>query len=712
MLHAYRLFILALSFSLPFSSLLGQETRFFMPQEIREAYEKGTRSYDGKPGPNYWQNFADYKIAVEVMPEERKISGSERIVFSNNSPDALNQLVIRLYQDAFREGNPRDNRVRPSDINEGVEISRMAINGEEVDLSNPRAARRSGTNMLVGLPEPLSSRETLTLDIDWALNIPETTIRMGAYDSTAFYLAYWYPQVGVYDDVFGWDDLAYDFSTEFYNNLGSFDVKITAPTNFTVLATGVLQNPGEILQEDHLSLYRKAQGSAETVSIITPEDLEAGISHKSGTWHYVADSVPDFSFCLSDHYCWDAAMQPVEDRNVFIHTYYTADIREDALPVTAFQQKSMKHFSEDMPGIPYPYPEFCTFIYGNTGGGMETPMMATNGGPGLGVTVHEMFHTYFPMYVRVNEKRFAWMDEGWADFNTSFVTNRFFEDNDAPIIGEFGLQISGTLGTYSDLPLITSTQFMDDSNYGYASYPLPAFIYAMLYEHLGDPLFKQCFREYIRRWAYKSPTPYDFFYTFEHVSGQDLSWLWKPWFFEFGNVDIAIDSYKNGKLTLTQKGRRPVPIMVEITYQDGTKVTEVYSPSLLNGKTHTFKLPRAKEIVSLNVNSTLPDGEIMDNFYPTLQDRFAQLELPTDMFGTYALNQVPFEIQVSKKEGILFFEILGAGFSSYLIPKEDNMYETLDGSLEVTFTVEDGKYTGLTLGGELVPFPLTGSKKE
>jgi hypothetical protein len=678
-------------------TLFSQQSSLFMPREIKQAYENGTRSYEGKPGAKYWQNLVDYRIEVEVDPASKKLSGSEVITFHNQSPNDLNQVVIRLYHDVFREANPRAMRVATEDVTEGVIISKMLIDGKEFDLEDRRSARRQGTNMTVNLPEPLKAAEKLEMEIDWEQYVPITTRRTGAYDSTSFFLAYWYPQVAVYDDVFGWDRLSYDFSTEFYNNLGNYDVKITTPTDFTVLSTGQLQNADQVLSQPILDRYQKAKQSEETVMIVGTDDLEAGLQHQSGTWHYKASEVSDFAFCLSDHFCWDGAKQQVEDRDVFVQAFYQAAIAERAQNVTANQRKMMQHFSEDMPGIPYPYPEFTTFISGERGGGMEYPMMANNGGPGLGVTVHEMFHTYFPMYVRTNEKRFAWMDEGWADFTTSFVINNYFQENDDPVYAGFG-NVGTMQGTISDLPLITSTQFMDNTNYGYTAYPLPSFLYSVLYHHLGDEMFKKCLRTYITRWAKKSPTPYDFFYTFEDVSGQDLSWFWKPWFFDFGSVDVAVDTYKKGKLSVVNRGTRPVPISIKVQYQDGsTDYTSFSAGEWGEEGRFTTKLDRAKEIESLAVNRDLPDENILDNFHPPLQDLYAAAKVPEGMLGVYQINEAPIALEISMKEGILYMQAAqGANFASYLLPQGES-YETLDSGMRISFEEEDGKYTGITL---------------
>ena len=691
----------------------GQEDRFFIPQEIKMAYENGTRSYDGRPGVTYWHNTVDYTIEVEVVPSEKKLSGIAEIVYHNHSPDPLSQMVIRLYHDVFRKGNNRAFSVKEDDITEGIEIPWLLIEGDTMELSNPQIVRRTGTNMYIQLLSPLPSGEKLNMKLAWSQMIPETTVRTGAYDSTSFFCAYWYPQVAVYDDLFGWDNLAYDFSTEFYNNLGNYDVKITAPHHFTVLSTGVLQNSQDVLTEDLLERYNQAKRAAEPVTIISPLDLENGIKHQSNTWHYKADEVSDFAFCLSDHYCWEAISQEVEGRDVLIHSYYNVSIADQAGEVTANQRKMMKHFSEDIPGIPYPYPEFTTFITGAGGGGMEYPMMANNGGPGLGVTVHEMFHTYFPMYVRTNEKRFAWMDEGWADFVTSYITNDYFNENaqeETPIFGRFSTQVTNSLGTLSDLPLITSTQFLDNSNYGYASYPLPAFLYSILYQHLGESLFLKCYREYIRRWAKKSPTPYDFMYTFENISGQDLNWFWQPWFFGFGTVDIAIDEYKNGKLILENKGSRPVPIVVKTEYKDSSYQHQYFSAKRWTEKSvQKIKLPRKKDIVAVSVNYNIPDKHVLDNYYPSLSERYGDFVITEGLLGNYAIKEFPVTAILSKKDNLLFLDIPGTGVSTYLIIKPDGNFESIDGNIQLQLEKKENVYTGLNM--QLFGFSITAEKK-
>lgn len=690
--------------------LIAQEDRFFIPREIQQGYEKGTRSYDGKPGKNYWQNTVDYKISVEVIPETRELIGTESVKFHNNSPDELQILVIRLYHDAFKKGNLRGSPVKPGDINNGVQIDRIVVEGTSLNIE--KETLRRGTNMIVNLPETLKSNTTANIEIDWKMVIPETTIRTGAYDSTSFFVAYWYPQVSVYDDIYGWDMLDYNFLAEFYNNLGDFDVKIKAPENFTVLATGVLQNAPEVLFDEKLELYNQAHNSTETVTILSAEDISNEYKHKSGTWHYKAGEVTDFSFCLSDHAIWDAANQKVEDQNVFISSYYNISVAEEAKQLTSDQQKTMKHFSEDMPGIPYPYPEFTTCVMDFNAPSMETPMMANNASPFLGATIHEMFHTYFPMYVRTNERRFAWMDEGWAEFNSKFLTKYLFQQDTGLIIEGDYSPISRSIGTIKDLPLITSTQFLDISNYNYTSYHLPEFIYSMLYHHLGDELFKKSYREYITTWAKKSPTPYDFFYTFERVSGEDLGWLWNPWIFGQGHVDVSIAAVSNGKLDIRNQGSRPVPVVIKVDYKDDTTWEKDFSAGIWKSKNSmTIDIPNYKNISSLSVNEALPDTNIFNNYYPTLQERYGDFEITDKYLGSYDVNEFPVALVIDKKDEFIRMSIERAEIETYLIPKDDNTFDDLRGNYKLELTEKEDGRINFKLFVKSSNLTLTGSKE-
>ncbi len=695
-----------LFFSIVLSAFTFQtfaQSDLHIPKEIQEAYKKGTRSKDGKPGPNYWQNFVEYDIEVAVTPDTRAIEGSETITFTNNSPDELSSVVIRLYYDVFKKGSQRGMQVNPEDIGDGVDIRKITVAGTEYDTGNPQMARRTGTNLVLTLPEPLSTGESVDIGFEWMQKVPLTVRRTGAIDSTSFFIAYWYPQVAVYDDVFGWDMINYTFSTEFYNNLGSYNVRIAAPDNFLVWSTGVLQNADDILPSTILTKYEKATTSDEVIAVVTAEELET-LKLKSSTWHYTAEEVTDFAIAMSDHYQWDAASQVVEGERILISSAYPSKDADRYTQLTSIQQKTMKHFSEDAPGVPYPYPAFTTFI-GLRGGGMEFPMMANNAGPGRGVTIHEMFHTYFPMYVRINERRFAWMDEGWADFGTALVSNKYFTDEEdrGSLYGSMKFSMQGMIGTIGDLPTVTSSQYMGN-NYGYHSYSLPSFTYALLYQHLGDERFLEAWSEYIRRWAKKSPTPYDFFYTFEDVSGEDLSWLWNSWYFRMGYPDLAIESFEKGELTVRRNGDRPVPVSVVVEYDDLMEngEPESYAVTLSTSvwktgvPTVTLEIPKGNNVKNITLNGDFPDFNEFDNFFPSLPERFKDVELNEEVLGEYPLRQFPATVVLSKEEGVLKMVITNSPMSGFMMPDGEG-FTSLDGQMKVKILREDGVVTGLEL---------------
>jgi hypothetical protein len=688
----------------------AQETRFFMPKEIQKAYINGTRSYDGKPGQKYWHNTADYAIDVNVNPSEKLISGSEKVTYYNNSPKPMNSLVVRLYYDVYKRGNPRSSSLMEKDISDGVRLSNVKINEKEINVENNQSVRRSGTNIIFQLEKPIKAGKKLTFEVDWEQKIPFSNRRTGVYDSTSCFIAYFYPQIAVYDDIYGWDYMNYILQTEFYNGLANFDVNITMPKNYVVWATGTFQNPDKVLHPSILGKYRKAKESGETIEVVSADDLKKGFSVLDSTWHYKADEVSDFAFAFSDHYQWSAAKQVVDGRDVLVSSAFPTEKEKDFKNLTAVQQKSMKHLSEDVPGVPYPYEAFTTFI-GLRGGGMEFPMMANNDGPGTGVTIHEMFHTYFPMYVRVNEKRWAWMDEGWASYTDALIEKKYFNNkvSFSALFAQNKTQIDGFLGSNMDVPLLVNSQNMDQQSYFVTSYPLSATIYTILHHHLGEEVFMKCYRGYINRWAKKSPTPYDFFYTFENISGEDLAWLWKPWFMEFGTADVAIQSIKKNKLIVENLGQKPVPLFVDIMYQDSTTKSISKSANIWSkgNKTVEINLPDYKKITQLSVNKQIPDADNMDNFYPSIEQRYKGAKLSENIFGDYKIRN--FVGSIVKDANIAFFEIAQFNMRIPLYPVSDIKLSSLDDSKSFEFKIDQsGDCTGISVDWD--GFVLTGEK--
>ena len=238
--------------------------------------------------------------------------------------------------------------------------------------------------------------------------------------------------------------------------------------------------------------------------------------------------------------------------------------------------------------------------------------------------------------------------------------------------------MQSVFGTYEDLPLITSSQFMENRKYGYASYALPQFVYATLHHYLGKETFLEAFQTYIRRWAHKSPTPYDFFNTFEDVSGENLDWLWEPWFFRYGYADVTATAFENGQLMLENLRRRPVPITLDITYQDGR-----HKQITRNAKTWgenervSLAIPRADEVKFIIINREVPDFDEMNNSYPSLEEVYTSLELDEAITVTYQVNEFLISAEISMKNGALCMEIRRAGLEAFLLPLENNQYETV-----------------------------------
>ena len=564
----------------------AQKDKLFIPRDVRTAYEKGTRSLDGQPGANYWQNRAEYEIKAELIPSQRTLRGTQQISYYNQSPDSLKRLVIRLYQDILRKGNLRDWPVNVSDLHDGVAIERLLINGQSVDLSaENEGVTRRGTNLIIKLDQPISPGSQTSLEMDWQFIISRTSnIRMGAYDSTTFFMAYWYPQIAVYDDVNGWDTYNYTGMQEYYNDFNDYKVEITVPKNFIVWATGDLQNVSDVLTPDYVQRYKTGQISDTVLTIISEDDLaRGGVTQNKDklTWIYQAKNVPDFAFGSSDHYLWDMVSLVVDEKSpqrVLIDAAYNPQ-SADFYEVADIARKAIEFFSTRMPGVPYPYSAMTVF---NGSGGMEFPMIVNDGSQPsfaatVGLTAHEIAHTYFPFYMGTNERKYAWMDEGWAvmlpwQFQAEMVENH---DRLATTIVEYTF----SAGKEMDLPLMTPSivysSHVHYPGYRFNSYTKSAVAYQMLLELLGEDLFKQALHEFMRRWNGKHPLPWDFFFAFDAVAGENLSWFWNSWFFEPGYPDLGIGQVKqkSGKseIEIIRHGNMVIPVHLRVVFEDDSE---------------------------------------------------------------------------------------------------------------------------------------------
>ncbi len=567
-----------------FTSALYSQNEF-IPLNIQKAFEKGTRSKDGKPGENYWQNSADYNIKIKFDPYEKAIDGSETIKYFNNSPDSLDQLVIRLYQNFYKSNSARNFQISSESITDGVAIKELKIGSEKINLDNRSRADLTNTNLIIYLDKKIPPGSSVDLKVDWKHTIPGgRPIRTGIYDSTTFFIAYWYPQIAVFDDIDGWDKIDFNGEQEMYNDFNNYDVKIEAPGNFLVWATGVLQNAKDVLSKSAFGKYEIANTSDTVINIVTKTDYETGNKFLSGKskniWHFKADYVPDFAFGASDHFLWDAvSLMPDKnsDRRVIISAAYNPDSK-DFYDVARIAKESLEYFSTDLPGVPYPYPSFTVF---NGGGGMEFPMIIndesnTTLAGTVGLTSHEAAHTYFPFYMGTNEKKYAWMDEGWAVM-LPFEFQSKVKGND-PLGRNVGYY-TAFAGKEMEMPSMIPSILLRSPSYRVASYSKPGIAYHYLQDLLGREIFRNVLQEYMKRWNGKHPIPYDFFNSFNNYLGEDLSWYYKPWFFEFGVPDLAIKSFdkkdKFLEVEIERVGNIPIPIKLSLM-KNGSTVKEIY----------------------------------------------------------------------------------------------------------------------------------------
>lgn len=596
-----------------------------LPLNIQKAYKNETRSHDGKPGPAYWQNHADYKLDVSMDTEKDRISGTASIKYHNNSPDSLDRLTLRLYQDFFRKGNARQWPIPEGDLTSGVSITRMVVNGENYDPEED-FPQWLMTNFILRLKNKLSPGSVTNIELDWEFDIPtERGLRMKKYDEGHYFIAYWYPQVAVYDDVDGWDLIDYTGMVEFYNDFNNFEVNLSLPGDYIVWATGELQNEEELFQEKIISRINQARSEDEIIRIITQEDYKKkDVLNKKevNTWKFSAKGVPDFSFVASSHSNWDGGSLVVDSetgRRVMANAIYPegSDHWSKGAMVS---RASINYMSTTLPGVPFPFPHMTSVWSGGRGGGMETPMMANDGAPRryqdfVELLFHEIAHTYFPFYMGTNERKYAWMDEGWAAYLPNELVKELVPESD--YLSETCQGYSYFAGMESELPLMVPTfQHNNFSSARVAAYTRPAMAYHFLRDALGDPLFKKALREFMNRWHGKHPLPYDFFNTFNEVAGEDLSWFWQPWFFEFGYPDLGIKSVNNNKIVIEKIGTHPIPISLYYVTEENES-EKIYFPTSIwkDGKTaFEIQIQADLKIKSLELgNNHIPDVDPANN---------------------------------------------------------------------------------------------------
>jgi hypothetical protein len=591
-----------------------QSDPLYMPRTVKRAFANGTRSPDGRPGPNYWQNGAGYTIQLAVAPPSRAIRGTEEIVYANNSPDTLRALVIRLFGNIHKPGAPRDGGASADYLNSGVHIDAFTVNGQSQSTAS---ADNAFTSWPVRLPAPLMPHSSVKLGFQWHYDISLEAGREGMLDSTTYYLAYFYPRVAVYDDYNGWDRSNFTDAEEFYNDFSNYDVSITAPANYIVWGTGTLTNADAVLQPAALQRYRASFTSDTTIHVATKAQNEAHAitaQQPSNTWHFTAHDITDVAFNVSDHYDWDAASVVVDDathRRTSVQAAFN-DTAADYHHMVHFAAHNLDWLSHNWPGVPYPY-EKSTIVQGSAD--MEYPMMVNDGSNAdttfsRFVAAHEQAHTYFPFYMGINETRYAMMDEGWATTFEYLINQHDMGPAQAAKFYE-QFRVTGWARNPSpaeDLPIITPEDFLKTAAWGDNAYGKASLGYLAVKDLLGDDMFKKVLQGFMDRWHGKHPIPWDFFNTVNDISGRNLNWFWRNWYFSNGYIDTAVRGVARANggytLTLANVGGMDAPVDVTLSFTDGTTQT-VHKKAAIwqtDAELATISLPTSKTLRSLTVD--------------------------------------------------------------------------------------------------------------
>ncbi|HLW40152.1 MAG TPA: M1 family metallopeptidase [Brumimicrobium sp.] len=599
----------------------------YQPRSVQEAYKKGTRSEDGNPGENYWQNHSVHNMKITIDPPSRTIHGEQTITYTNNSPDTLKRVNYKLILNHHKPGSPRLRSVPEDYLTSGITINKYTENG----AAKKWDSKNDGINKVIRLGEPLAPNSSIELTFDWSFDVSKQSGREGAIDSTTFFLAYFYPRLAVYDDYEGWDMMPYAGSQEFYNNFNDYTFEVTVPKNYIVWATGDLLNPREVLQTKYADLLEKSMTSDEVIRIMNQEDVKnqsVTQQNETNTWKWKADNISDIAIATSNHYNWDAASVIVDKKSGRRSSFQAAydEPSKDFRKMVDFGTNTLDWFSNNTPGVPYPFSKM-TVVRGFAN--MEYPMMAnddSNDDPEFTrfVMQHEVAHTYFPFYMGINETRFAFMDEGWAttfeyligieDLGFEKATENFKYFRVERWINNPSLEL--------DIPIITPSNIMTGLGAGSNNYGKAALGFLAIRDYFGEDKFLKVLHGFMDRWNGKHPIPWDMFYSFNDIADENLNWFWNSWFFSNNYIDLSLNKVKaSGKKATVQIeniGGMPAPFDIVVKMKNGDVKTFHQTPEVWkkDDLSTTIKLKGVKDIVEINIDGGIwMDADVSNNVW-------------------------------------------------------------------------------------------------
>jgi len=609
----------------------------FYPERGNERH-----SANGDPGPKYWQNRVNYKLKANIDTNSKILSGTEEIDYINNSPDALQFLWLQLDQNTYkktaRSNFQTNNPPAAGDHTEGYQI-------ESIYIGSGKSTQKadfiiSDTRMQIRLPKAMAGNGThLKLYIKYQYIIPAVFGGRTDYNQTKngkiYEIAQWFPRMCVYDDSEGWDTLPFMGAGEFYLEYGDIDYEVTVPWDMIVAGSGELLNPTQVLTPTQISRLAAARNSDKTIMIRDVNEVNSPSTRPthSGTltWHFKMNNTRDVAFGASKAYVWDAARinLPGGKKSLAMSVYPVESAGNDAWGrATEYLKKSTEYFSEKW--FVYPYP--VAVNEAGTAGGMEYPGIVFDGITDKGkelylVTAHEIGHNWFPMIVGSNERRYAFMDEGFNTFidiyaHDAFNNGEFGKKRDseyAPGGGNPADEIIPTILDPDAPAIITAADAVPEKYRHPIEYFKPAFGLVLLREQiLGNDRFDYAFRNYVHKWAFKHPQPDDFFRSMDNGAGEDLSWFWKGWFYNNLALDLELvgaeyeknDPKQGLKVTVMNLEAMAMPFTVEVTMKDGGKQRlQVPVEAWLQNKIIIFTVPTTQEVsrVVIDPDNALPD---------------------------------------------------------------------------------------------------------
>ncbi len=574
-------FIYCLALLLPVLAVAQNEPTKYWEDKFKQlgpelATPNEQRTASGAPGNAYWQQRADYVMNITIDDATQTLFGEETITYYNQSPDALSYLWLQLDQNAFAKDADsyaieQMKLGESASYNDLIDLNPWYDGGFKLDHVHDAAGKAlsytvNKTMMRIDLPQTLKPGGTFVFKIKWWYNINDR-IRLGGRSGYEYFeedgnylytMAQFFPRMVVYCDNQGWQHKQFLGAGEFTLNFGNYDVKITVPADHIVASTGVLQNPKEVLTADELKRFNAAKTSDEPIVITTQEEAEKKEKNKetskTKTWHFKAENVRDFAFANSRKFIWDAQAVKIGDKTPLAMSYYP----KEGNPLWGqFSTRVVAHTlrSYSAHTIDYPYP--VAISVHTKWMGMEYPMICFNGGRPekdgtydqgtrdgmISVIIHEVGHNFFPMIINSDERQWTWMDEGLNTF-VQYLAEKEYDRNYPTRRGPARNIVDYMRGDKSTMsPIMTNSESI--YQFGNNAYGKPATALNILRETvMGRELFDYAFKEYCRRWAFRHPTPEDFFRTMEDASAVDLDWFWRGWFYETDHCDMNLKDVK------------------------------------------------------------------------------------------------------------------------------------------------------------------------